>query len=43
MRERTTFDAALFDQLPRLKLLITTGMRKRAIDLDAARAHGVVV
>lgn len=43
MRERTRFDAALFAALPRLKLLVTTGMRNAAIDLDAARRAGVVV
>lgn len=43
MRERTRFDAALFDALPRLRLLVTTGMRNAAIDLEAARARGVVV
>ncbi|MGW6932084.1 D-2-hydroxyacid dehydrogenase family protein [Lentzea sp. NPDC054927] len=43
MRERTPFTASLFARLPRLKLLITSGMRNAAIDLDAARAHGVTV
>ena len=43
MRERTPFDAALFARLPRLKLLITSGMRNASIDLDAARSHGVTV
>jgi phosphoglycerate dehydrogenase-like enzyme len=43
MRERTRFDAALFARLPRLKLLITTGMRNAAIDLTAAAARGVTV
>ncbi|MGI5500403.1 D-2-hydroxyacid dehydrogenase family protein [Lentzea sp. CA-135723] len=43
MRERTPFDAALIARLPRLKLLITSGMRNAAIDLDAARAAGVTV
>ncbi|WP_394620291.1 D-2-hydroxyacid dehydrogenase family protein [Lentzea sp. JNUCC 0626] len=43
MRERTPFDAALFARLPKLRLLITSGMRNAAIDLDAARAHGVTV
>jgi phosphoglycerate dehydrogenase-like enzyme len=43
MRERTRFDAALLDRLPRLKLLVTTGMLNAAIDLDAARARGVTV
>ncbi|GLY47219.1 D-2-hydroxyacid dehydrogenase family protein [Lentzea sp. NBRC 102530] len=43
MRERTPFDAALFARLPKLELLITSGMRNAAIDLDAAREHGVTV
>jgi phosphoglycerate dehydrogenase-like enzyme len=43
MRERTPFPASLFDRLPRLRLLVTTGPRNAAIDLDAARAHGVTV
>ena len=43
MRERTRFDAAMFDALPNLKLLVTTGMRNAAIDLAAAGARGVVV
>lgn len=43
MRERTPFRASLLARLPRLKLLITTGMRNAAIDLAAAASHGVVV
>jgi phosphoglycerate dehydrogenase-like enzyme len=43
MRERTPFPKALFDALPGLKLLITSGARNAAIDLDAAKAHDVVV
>lgn len=43
MRERTPFGADLFARLPGLKLLITSGMRNAAIDLPAARRHGVVV
>ena len=43
MRERTPFGASLFRRLPTLKLLVTTGMKNAAVDLDAARAHGVVV
>lgn len=43
MRERTPFPAALFDRLPRLRLLVTTGMANAAIDLAAAAAHGVTV
>ncbi|MFD0787553.1 D-2-hydroxyacid dehydrogenase family protein, partial [Micromonospora azadirachtae] len=43
MRERTPFPAEVFDRLPNLRLLVTTGMSNAAIDLDAARAHGVTV
>ncbi|MCO6383033.1 D-2-hydroxyacid dehydrogenase family protein [Oceanicola sp. 502str15] len=43
MRERTPFPASLFARLPDLKQLITTGARNRSIDLEAARAHGVLV
>lgn len=43
MRERTPFRASLFATLPRLKLLVTSGMRNAAIDLAAAHAHGVTV
>lgn len=43
MRERTRFDAGVLAALPRLKLLVTTGMRNASIDLDAAAVNGVVV
>lgn len=43
MRERTPFPRAVFEALPKLKLLITSGMRNAAIDLEAAKARGVVV
>jgi phosphoglycerate dehydrogenase-like enzyme len=43
MRERTPFTATLFDRLPDLRLLVSTGMQNAAIDLAAAAAHGVVV
>src|SRR5512145_668167 len=43
MRERTPFQRALFERLPRLKLLVTTGKRNASIDLDAAKAHNVTV
>ncbi|MCJ2123101.1 D-2-hydroxyacid dehydrogenase family protein [Methylobacterium sp. J-077] len=43
MRERTPFPAALLERLPRLKLLVTSGMRNLAIDIAAARARGVLV
>src|ERR1700742_1829979 len=43
MRERTPFPRAMFEALPKLKLLITSGMRNNSIDLDAAKAKQVVV
>ena len=43
MRERTPFPASLLAQLPRLKLLVTTGMRNASIDLPAAQERGVTV
>lgn len=43
MRERTPFPRAMFEALPKLKLLITSGMRNNAFDFEAAKAHGVTV
>jgi phosphoglycerate dehydrogenase-like enzyme len=43
MRERTAFPADVLNRLPKLRLLITTGMGNASFDLDAARANGVVV
>ena len=43
MRERTPFSSAILRQLPQLKLLVTTGMRNAAIDLEAAAERGIVV
>ncbi len=43
MRERTPFPRALFADLPKLKLLLTSGMRNAAIDMEAARERSVVV
>ena len=43
MRERTPFPRELIEALPDLRLLITTGMVNRAIDLDAAKARNVMV
>jgi phosphoglycerate dehydrogenase-like enzyme len=43
MRERTPFRAPLLDQLPALRLLITTGMRNASLDLVAAQRRGVTV
>jgi phosphoglycerate dehydrogenase-like enzyme len=43
MRERTFFDASRLGQLPRLRLLVTTGMANTSIDLAAASAQGITV
>ena len=43
MRERTAFPRSLIETLPKLKLLITSGMRNASIDLEAAKARDVVV
>lgn len=43
MRERTPFPASLIERLPKLKLLITTGMRNLSFDMDAARARDITV
>ncbi|HEY1570468.1 MAG TPA: D-2-hydroxyacid dehydrogenase family protein [Pseudonocardiaceae bacterium] len=43
MRERTPMPAELVAALPDLRLLVTTGMRNRALDVPAARARGVLV
>ncbi len=43
MRERTPFPRALFATLPKLKLLITAGMRNAALDMEAAKDHQVVL
>src|ERR1700730_14425698 len=43
MRERTPFPRALLERLPKLKLLITAGMRNASIDMKAAAGRGVLV
>ena len=43
MRERTPFPASLLERLPKLKLLITTGMRNLSFDMDAAKARGITI
>lgn len=43
MRERTKFHAKIFDALPNLKLVVTSGPKNEAIDISAAERHGVVV
>jgi phosphoglycerate dehydrogenase-like enzyme len=43
LRERVPFPASLLARLPRLKLLIASGMRNTVIDYAAAEANGVTV
>lgn len=43
MRERTKFPASLIDRLLNLKLIVTTGMRNRAMDMDHAKSKGILV
>jgi phosphoglycerate dehydrogenase-like enzyme len=43
MRERTPFPRSLVERLPKLKLLVTTGMRNASFDMQALRDHGTVV
>lgn len=43
MRERTKFPASLLSRLTNLKLIATTGMGNRGIDIEAAQEKGIVV
>ena len=43
MRERTAFTAGRLERLPDLRLLVTTGRVNASIDVEAARALGIVV
>jgi len=43
MRERTAFPRTMLERLPNLKLLVTTGMRNKAIDTAAANERGITV
>ena len=43
MRERTAFTAGRLERLPDLRLLVTTGRVNASIDVQAARAQGIVV
>ncbi len=43
MRERTAFSKRVVDRLPKLKLLITTGMRNASFDMAALNERGVTV
>ncbi|KAF5027719.1 hypothetical protein F66182_203 [Fusarium sp. NRRL 66182] len=43
MRERTPFPAELIERLPALRLLLSTGLRNRGLDLDAFRERKIPV
>ncbi|MFD7242061.1 D-2-hydroxyacid dehydrogenase family protein [Streptomyces massasporeus] len=43
LRERVPFPGTLIARLPRLKLIVASGMRNSVIDYAAAEAHGVTV
>jgi phosphoglycerate dehydrogenase-like enzyme len=43
MRERTPLPARVLQRLPKLKLVVTGGMRNASIDMQAARERGIVV
>lgn len=43
MRERTPFPRYVLERLPKLRLLVTTGMRNLSIELAAARKQGIDV
>ncbi|MGW4301719.1 D-2-hydroxyacid dehydrogenase family protein [Streptomyces sp. NPDC004646] len=43
LRERVPFPGSLISRLPRLKLIVASGMRNSVIDYEAAKAHGVTV
>jgi phosphoglycerate dehydrogenase-like enzyme len=43
MRERTRFPTSLLTKLPKLRLLVTTGLRNQAISMETARECGIDV
>ncbi|MEW1777508.1 D-2-hydroxyacid dehydrogenase family protein [Streptomyces sp. NPDC086777] len=43
LRERVAFPGSLLGRLPRLRLLIASGMRNSVIDYAAAETHGITV
>ena len=43
MRERTRFPRAVLERLPKLQLLITTGMRNASVDMAYLHQRGVTV
>jgi phosphoglycerate dehydrogenase-like enzyme len=43
MRERTPIGRAVIERLPKLKLIVTTGMRNASLDVQAATARAIMV
>ena len=43
MRERTPITKTLLDNLPKLKYIMTSGMRNNSIDLEVTKKKGIVV
>lgn len=43
MRERTPMTRSLIESLPKLKYIMTSGMRNKAIDLEAAKKNKIIV
>lgn len=43
LRERVPFPATLIERLPRLRLIVASGMRNASIDHAAAERHGITV
>ncbi len=43
MRERTSFTKSLITSLPKLKYIMTSGMRNNAIDLETAKKNEIIV
>jgi len=43
MRERTKITQSLINRMKKLKFIITSGMRNKAIDLDAAKQRKIIV
>jgi phosphoglycerate dehydrogenase-like enzyme len=43
MRERTSFDAPTLEGLTNLRLMVTTGMRNAALDVEHLKARGIPV
>ena len=43
MRERTPLPASVLNELPNLKIILTTGMQNRGIDMEVCKARGIHV